>query len=188
MKATDLRALVNAHHDEIIEALREADRTAYKYTTCKYSVALYPGGHTERRERLAGDNWYYMNDPAVLEIGPFCYQYYDVLRDNLASDELLTLLETEMNETEKGPYFAYRAKYQEERQEWYEDNECYEPEDAEAIDWIEENLTDLWWRVMNAAIEELVTCQEAEDSREELLRLNIETYIQYHEDDLCETN
>ena len=111
-----------------------------------------------------------MNDPALIELGPFCYQYYDPLRDNLASDELLTLLESEMNETERTEYDRYRADYLETEEE--------EPDDWDAVNWIEENLP-VWERVEHDAIEELVTSQEAETAREELLDYQVEMYIQY---------
>ncbi len=172
MKSTDLLALIASHSDEITDALREADRNAYYNTTCKYSVALYPDGHTEQRERLAGDDWYYINDPALIEFGPFCYQYYDPLRDNLASDELLSLLESEMNEIERTEYDRYVKDYFGTEEE--------DPSDWDSVNWIEENLP-VWERVMHEAIEELVTSQEAEGAREELLGYQVEMYIKYQE-------
>ena len=171
MTKDELLALIERKHDDLIEALRDADRTAYRYTTCKYSVALYPDGSTERRERLAGDNWWYQNDSAILEFGPFCYQYYDILRDNLASDELLSLLESEMNEIERTEYDRYRADFFGTEEEY--------PDDWDAVNWIEENLPGLWERERDAGIEELVTSQEAETEREELLDYQVTMYAEY---------
>lgn len=171
MTKAELLSLIERKHDDLIEALREADRAAYRYTTCKYSVALYPDGSTERRERLAGDNWWYQNDSALLEFGPFCYQYYDILRDNLASDELLTLLETDMDPDEKVKYIEWRTKY--------EESECDEPDDWDAVDWIEEHLTDLWDRETEMAAEELTTNQEATDQYEREIDESVQLYIEY---------
>ena len=173
MNKTELLNLVDTNREEIIDALRDADRSAYLYTECKYSVALFPDGHTEIRERLAGDNWWYRNDPALLEIGTLCHQYYDILRDNLASDELLSLMESEMDSGERVEYERYRADYIGTEEE--------EPDDWDALRWIEEDLPDLWFREKRMAAAELTTSQEAEDEYDTLIDKAVKTYLEYCE-------
>lgn len=105
MKSSEIVALIEANRENILAAMKEADRTAYKHTACKYIVALFPDGHTEEREKLAGDNWVYMNDPAVAEVASFCYEYYSVLEDSyLSYGELINDLENECTDEEKAAY------------------------------------------------------------------------------------
>lgn len=147
MKYADLEKLVDDKREELIEAMHHADTMAYLYTSMKYSVALYPDGRIEEREKLAGDDWWIAEDPAALVIGGFCYQYYDILRENTTSRELLKWLKSEMDEIERTEYDRFVADYVGTEEE--------EPDDRDAVDWIEEDLPDLWMGLKTNAIEEL---------------------------------
>lgn len=183
MRLADILNLIETNHDKIVEALREADRAAYRHTSCEYSVALFPDGTVEQRERLAGDNWWYENDPAVAEFGRKCYQYFDVMGDGYNGyGPLSEALIAECNETELEAYNAYLAEYQRKKREYYEDEDEYVPESDEICEWFREN-SPVWERLEEMAIEEFTTGCDADDSYEADIDSEIESLkMQYEED------
>lgn len=138
MKASEIIAVLEANRETILEALKEADRAAYRHTSCKYSVAVFADGHTEQREYLAGDNWWYENDPAVAEIGNFCYQYGGAF-EVVPQSELVRDLIRECTPEELEAYHRYLAAYQRAQRDLYEDEDEYAPEEYDIINWFREN-------------------------------------------------
>ena len=169
MKSAEIINLIETNRASILEALKEADRTAYKHPQCRYDVALFSDGHTEERERLAGDNWWYRNDPAVGEIAGFCYEHFDVLGDSYPSyKELISDLVSECNETERAEYEAYLAAYQQKERERYEDEDEYIPEEYDIIQWFKDN-SPAYDRIRDIVIEELIGQADSNGTYDELI-------------------
>lgn len=158
MKFSDLEKLVAEHGDEIIDALREADHDAYRNPHLKFSVALYADGTTEERYEVAGSNSWYANDAAVAEFGDFCHQYFSPMWDGFNnSNEMLNELLRVATPEERKQFDAWRNETTLEEKLLWDDpdgnDEDYAPEPNESCRWIEENLTDLWDRVEETAID-----------------------------------
>lgn len=158
MKFTELKKLISSHRGEIIEALREADRCAYQYSGMKYSVAVFPDGSAEIRERLAGDDWRYMDDPAVVEFGSFCQQGFNPMWDGFNdSAEMFEALIGEASPEEREKFECWKNETIRDEKEWNEDpdgdDDEYAPDKYDSCAWIEKNLPELWDRVKESSID-----------------------------------
>jgi hypothetical protein len=171
MKTADIiQILEDENTYALIEAaLKEADRRAMENTSCKYSVVVFADKTVDIREKLAGDNSWMQNDPAIAEIGVTCYQYSDGVFENYPQKELIRDLIKECDLDEYEDYQGFLARYQQENRDFFEDMGEYEPEPYEIIDWFkdyypnrkEEFYTPPYLRLEHFAINEVV--DEAEN-------------------------
>lgn len=76
------RNIIREHEGEIINAMRQADRSAYENTSCEYRVYIDSDGDVDYEEWLAGDNgWYQFRDEDYSRtyLHTFNHQFFDPL-------------------------------------------------------------------------------------------------------------
>jgi len=149
MEANEIIKVLNDNREGIIEALKDADREAYKDNRFKWTVAVFPDGSTETRWSLLSDNARYMNDRAIITLEHFNYQGFSVMWDGYNnSHDLLSDLIAECSEEELKAY-----------QQYCEEEEYNDDDDWELCEWFEEN-SPAWERLQDKTIEWFIDTRE----------------------------
>lgn len=86
-KMNEFINLIKSHEEEILMALREADKSAYINPNCEYRVYLTSGGNVECDEWLCGDQGWYPHRDGDIYIATMSHPYYSILWDYWFNDE-----------------------------------------------------------------------------------------------------
>ncbi len=80
----NLKELIENNYDAVVETLKEAEASAYRYPECEYRAWIDSEGETGVEEWVAGSNGrYQFHDPdyARYYLYTACRQFYDILFD-----------------------------------------------------------------------------------------------------------
>ena len=167
MKTADIITLIESNRESIVKAMRAADHEAYHCTSCKYEVHLLPDGRVDTRERLAGDDWWRIDDPAVCEIACYCYQYYDVLYNAVPDTDLVRDLLAECTPAEREAYAEWLAEYRRGAAEAWDEEE--DPCPSAIIQWFR-GTSPAWDRLRDYTIDTLVDDTDYDAQLDELIK------------------
>lgn len=153
MEANEIIKVLNDNREGIIEALKDADREAYKDNRFEWTVAVFPDGSMETRWSFPNDTAVYMNDSAIITLGNFNHQCFSVMWDGYNdSRDLFRDLINECSKEELKAYQQFLEDYQQKKREEYEDNDDYVPDDWDSCVWFKEN-SPAWERLEDKTIE-----------------------------------
>ena len=111
--------MIEEHWDELLEAIKEADESAYRYNNIREVVYLWDDGRITILEDVAGGNMRYAgtSDGRCVAIAQCCHEGFNPVWDCYSVDELLDSLDltyddivAAMTDKEKEVWFVDTAK------------------------------------------------------------------------------
>lgn len=148
MKNNEWRNLIEERREELLEAIRKAERAALSSTSSRFVVYLWEDGDISTLEDSAGGNTEYTAAHKCISISEHCHQHWNALDWFGDLDIAIEELSRAMTEEEKNAFDKWAAECEAEQGE--------APDEYETLSWIEENCSTAIETVENYVYSEMM--------------------------------